>query len=171
MNIPFGIDHPIEKKIEWAEQLYERFGPELVRDAAIAHLIDEYLSSVQETWKAMEVSGVTAQCTSCAIDDGGSCCGKGIENKFDVTLLLVNRLLGSHLPKKRWDRNGCWFLGEKGCTIKARHVICINYLCRRIYDNIAQKELQELQGRILREADAAFFLEETIKAWLGKRQV
>ena len=161
-----GPYHAIERKIEAAKGLYEEFGEALLADGVVAPLLQAYLQRVASTWKEMERIGVTRICRRCALEDGGSCCGKGIENHFDAILLLINLLAGKELPESRRDPTGCWFLGEEGCTLAARHVLCVNYLCHRITGTLEQGKIQGLQAKILQESDAGFALEEAVKAWL-----
>ncbi len=166
--LPLGPDHPIESKIAWAKGLYDAWGPELLADSRLSGLLAGYREAIDETWKVMAEIGVVAECTDCATNDGGSCCGKGIEDKFDTVCLLVNLLMGCSLPAGRMDPAGCYFLGEGGCTLRARHVICINYLCRRLQARVDPDALKMLQARIARESDAGFMVEEYIKSWFLK---
>ncbi len=137
-------------------------------DRIISGMLKDYRDRINSTWEAMKTYGVVAECTRCALQDGGSCCGQGIENKFDVTTLLVNRLLGTDPPERPWDPTGCWFLGEKGCRLVARHVICVNFICKRLYAVVPGEEIQKVQAAMQAETDAAFLLEEYIKSWLVK---
>jgi hypothetical protein len=114
----------------------------------------------------MGAAGVLAVCSDCAVNGGGSCCGEGIEDRFDAVLLLVNRLMECVLPDSRSVPDGCWFLGEKGCRIVAREVICVNYVCRRLEVAVETGALRRLQERIAQEADASFVLQEALKRWL-----
>lgn len=164
-----GAQYPITEKISWAKDVFSRFGAKILGDEGLKPLLDRYRAATFETVSCMQQIGVSGVCRHCAVHEGGSCCGKGIEDRFDGVLLLVNLLLGGRLPASRWDPEGCWFLGERGCTIPARHVICINYLCRRIKDQIPSDSLRMLEERIGQEADCAFFLEEALKRWLAKQ--
>ncbi len=166
--LPIGTDHSIEEKIRWAKSLYEDCGGTLLSDSGLVRRLEEYRRAAQETWDVMRQIGVTAECTECAVNDGGSCCGAGIENRFDTALLLINLLLGASLPDRRQEPGGCWFLGEQGCTIPARHVICINYICRRLEQKIPPQGLKMLHGKIAREADVAFVAEEYLKSLFSR---
>ncbi len=161
-----GPGHPIEAKIQNARELYAHAGRELLRSPGVARLLEEYRQAVRESWQAMDLHGVVAECTDCAINDGGSCCGRGIEDKFDSVLLMINLLLGCRLPDARQDPEGCWFLGERGCLIAARHVICINYMCRRLYENLSTEDIHAVQQAMGHEIDLAFMMEQRIKTWL-----
>lgn len=163
-----GIDHPIDRKIEWAQKTMETFGPMILEDHGISRLLKDYRVAIKETWACMSESGVTSVCTDCAVNDGGSCCGRGIENRFDAPLLLINLLMGSPLPDAGFDPGGCLFLGEKGCLIIARQLICVNYICRRLDERIDKEGLLHLKEMIGEEACAGFALEEALKKWLRR---
>ena len=167
-KIPMGTDHPIEVKLKWAHILFDNCAEELLSEDTVVRLLEEYKESIASNWKKMAETGVVDECTKCALQDGGSCCGSGIENKFDVVNLLINLLLGVKLPSKPWDPTGCWFLGEKGCLITARHVICVNFMCRRLYDRLSPEALKVVQYAMQEETERAFMLEEYIKMWLAR---
>ena len=157
-------------KINCARELHARYGRALLRDSRVRVLLEAYGRAAKDTSDEMARSGVSEICRRCAVDEGGSCCGNGIENRFDAVLLLINLLLGCEFPEHPADPTGCWFLGEKGCTIRARHVICVNYLCRRLTAEVGREDIQMLQMKMAMETDAGFMLEEAIKQWLLKQE-
>ncbi|NDY41968.1 hypothetical protein G3N55_03775 [Dissulfurirhabdus thermomarina] len=167
--IPVGVDHPIGEKIAAARRLLAVHGAALHSDPAVAGLLGRYRAALRDSRREMEAGGIVAECTECAVVDGGSCCGRGIENRFDAVLLLVNLLLGAELPDRPEDPDGCWFLGAAGCRIPARHVICINYVCPRLVRRLGPEGLRSYQARVAREADLGFALEEALKRWLRNR--
>jgi hypothetical protein len=71
----------------------------------------------------------------------------------------------AHNDKKRGghDPTSCYLLGENGCLLRAREVICVNYLCGRIYKNIEKEKLIHLQRTAGNELNSLFLLEEYIK--------
>lgn len=111
----------------------------------------------------MTKTGIPEICRKCEKDEGGSCCGAGLEDKYDRWLLLVNLLLGIKLPKNRYDTKSCFFLGEGGCLLKARHVICVNYLCKKITDQIDPHKISVLREKEGIELYALFILNERLK--------
>ncbi len=165
-DIPIGPGYPIKEKLQWARVIFQQVGMQMKEDRVIAGLLADYDRKIDASWQAMWKNGVVEECTICAVQDGGSCCGQGIENKFDVVNLLVNLLFGVSLPDQPWDHTGCWFLGPKGCLLKARHVICVNFMCKRLYAAVPAERLQRVQMAMQAETDAAFMLEEYIKSWL-----
>ena len=167
-DIPVGPDHPMPEKLKWAKLVYDACSQKLLEEPVVRSLLSDYKDSIQENWKVMKDTGVVAECTRCAMQDGGSCCGSGIENKFDVINLLINLLMGVELPSEPWDPTGCWFLGEKGCRIVARHVICVNFMCRRLYDALSPEKVKAVQEAMQRETENGFMLEEYLKTWLAR---
>ncbi len=167
-KMPLGPNHNIEDKLSWARYLFNRFGKKMKKDKIISRMLNQYRSRVNATWDAMQRFGIVEECTRCAIQDGGSCCGQGIENKFDVITLLINLLLDTHLPEKPWDPTGCWFLGKEGCLLTARHVICVNFICKRLYAAVSEEKIRSVQTAMQAETDAGFLLEEYIKSWLAR---
>ncbi len=167
-KIPFGADHAFDCKLRWAKRLYDSIGKQLLSDTHVSNLLKKYKECIYKTWEAMQKAGVVRECTRCALQDGGSCCGSGIENKFDVINLLINLLYGVNIPEKPFDPTGCWFLGENGCLIFARHVICVNFMCKRLYSVLNEEDIKKVQKAMEKETEAAFILEEYIKVWLLK---
>jgi len=103
------------------------------------------------------------ECRDCEEREGGSCCGAGLENRYDVSLLLTNLLLGVKLPKQGHEPSSCFFLGAQGCVLRARHVICVNYLCKKISDHIDAKRIAALRAKEGVELELLFHLQEEIK--------
>ena len=163
-----GANYPILEKIGCAKSLCNVYGAELLSHKAIKDLLETYREDIRQTWIQMDKAGVIAECTDCAINDRGSCCGTGIEDRFDAILLLINLMMGCELPLSPWDKTGCWFLGEEGCLIVARHVICVNYMCKRL-TNLETNAIRLLQEKIGLELETGFVLEEGIKTWLRNK--
>lgn len=115
----------------------------------------------------MAESGIVDECRDCDRREGGSCCGAGLEHHYSGIILLINLLLGVDVPKRRHDPAGCFFLGEKGCTLLARHVICVNYLCKRINDRILPEKIAALRKKEGIELETLFMLQESIRNQLN----
>jgi hypothetical protein len=113
--------------------------------------------------------GIVAECRRCEEEEGGSCCGSGIENRYDLELLLINLLLGASLAEHADRAKSCRFLGERGCTLVARHVLCVNYLCARLRETLSPGQLSLLQDSSGEELETEFFLHEAIKRFLSRR--
>jgi len=146
-----------------AYHLNANYAQSLLQDKKIQDLIVQLDKGVEATWGEMASVGVVRECTYCALNGGGSCCGAGMEKMYDEILLLINLLLGKTFPEQANDPSSCYFLSERGCTLRAREVICVNYLCQRLYKNIEREKLIHLQRITGEELKTLFILEECIK--------
>jgi hypothetical protein len=153
----------IPEKIEQAHNLLETCGSPLIEDPSIHALLRKLRDYIENTNRTMLTLGVVAICKNCEEKEGGSCCGAGIENRYDVVLLLINLLLGGSLKNREPVGNSCYFLGKNGCKLTARHVLCVNYICDKLQKKLTREELIALQSCAGEELDTLFFLHEAIK--------
>ena len=153
----------IQEKIEQAQDLFESCGDSLRENPSIRTLLNKLQECIENTKDSMLKLGVVAECEHCEEQEGGSCCGTGIENKYDVELLLINLLLEASLRDQQPSQNSCYFLGEKGCKLTARHVLCVNYMCQKLQKKLAREQLISLQTCAGEELDTLFILHEAIK--------
>ena len=163
--------HPkgtIDYKIALAYHLQANFGQALLQDKEIRDQLLQLDQNIEATWKEMVSNGVVRECSDCAVKEG-SCCGAGMENSYDEVLLLINLLIGRTLPSQAYDTTSCYLLGENGCLLRAREVICVNYLCQRISRSIQKEKLIHLQKIAGDELNSLFMLEQHIKKKI-KRQ-
>ncbi len=119
------------------------------------------------TQTAMVNAGMVRECADCAVNSQGSCCGVRTGYKQGIVLLLINLLLGKSLPSVTADEHLCHFLTTHGCALRARDVICVNFICQRLKDVIPHNILCNVQEIAGREIDALFALEECIKKNIG----
>jgi len=153
----------IQEKIEQAQDLFETCGDSLRQNPSIRTLLNKLQECIENTKDSMLKLGVVAECEHCEEQEGGSCCGTGIENKYDVELLLINLLLEASLRDQQPSQNSCYFLGEKGCKLTARHVLCVNYMCHKLQKKLAREQLISLQTCAGEELDTLFILHGAIK--------
>ncbi|RJR27445.1 MAG: hypothetical protein C4582_00610 [Desulfobacteraceae bacterium] len=154
---------PVRKSIAWAMELYRERGLQLLSDEMLSEFFNAYKKACKKSSSLRVEAGVVDECRRCEEEEGGSCCGAGIEKRYDRWLLLVNILLGAGLPKKRLWESSCLFLGPSGCTLPARDVLCVNYMCQRINrrcDRVKLLSLQEAEGEELR---LLFLIHEHLK--------
>ena len=111
------INSTILDRIEWAEQCYDVLGSQFIGDEKIRNLLTLYKNAIMSSSREMVKTGLVEKCRDCEERDGGSCCGKGLENHYSGVMLLINLLLGRKLGKERYDAKGCLFLGENGCNL------------------------------------------------------
>lgn len=162
------INSTILDRIEWAEQCYDVLGSQFIGDEKIRNLLTLYKNAIMSSSREMVKTGLVEKCRDCEERDGGSCCGKGLENHYSGVMLLINLLLGRKLGKERYDAKGCLFLGENGCNLLARNVICVNYLCSKITSVIKPKQLAPLREKEGTELDLLFNLNERIKEYIKR---
>ena len=144
-----SIESTIQEKIAWAANCYQAMKAQLLGDEKTADLLIRYREAAVVSHGEMNRTGVVSECKNCEEREGGSCCGAGLENRYDGSLLLINLLLGVKLPKQGYDPSSCFFLGEQGCRLLARHVICVNYLCKKIADHIHPDKIAALQEKVV----------------------
>jgi hypothetical protein len=111
----------------------------------------------------MAETGIVGLCRECEMERGGSCCGAGIENRYDVWLLLTNLLLEGEMPRSRHQAGGCFFLGSHGCLLQARHVLCVDYVCARIKERVPAEKMSTLREKEGKELETLFLLKERIR--------
>ena len=168
LNLVMHFKGSIEYKIALAYQLQTNFGHDLLQDKETRGQLLQLDQNIEATWNEMVSNGVVRECSDCAVKEG-SCCGAGMENSYDEVLLLINLLIGRTLPSQAYDTTSCYLLGENGCLLRAREVICVNYLCQRISRSIQKEKLIHLQKIAGDELNSLFMLEQHIKKRLKGR--
>ncbi len=163
-----SIALPFLERANNARDVFQEFGKDILKDSNIDRLIRQLKEASLASREEMAQTGIVEICTRCDQLEGGSCCGAGLENRYDGWLLLINLLLGVDIPKKRYDRKSCFLLSENGCLLVSRHVICINYLCGKITRSIPPEQLQEMREREGKELEILFLLKETLRTVVKK---
>ena len=164
-----SLESPVEEKIDWAERVHCETGSRLSADPEISSLVERFAAAVKASHRMMQEAGINEICRECDQREGGSCCGKGIENRYSGVMLLINLLMERPLPHRRFDPAGCFFLGPFGCSLLARHVICINYICNKVTDSVSSEHLSCLRDCEGEELHVLFLLVETVKRELISR--
>ena len=113
-----SINRTVTERIAWAESCFHVYGDLFLEDERIAALLCEFETAAKVSKQRMDEIGVVALCRECDREEGGSCCGKGLENRYDAWLLLINKLLSVDFPRERRQVDGCFFLGERGCPVE-----------------------------------------------------
>jgi hypothetical protein len=167
-NPAMGPQDGIEKKIAHAEDRFREYRARLLGDPAVLELLGRVRLAVRAARQVRAEAGIERMCAECETREGGSCCGAGLEDKYDARLLLINRLLGVELPRRREVARSCWFLGERGCRLQARHVICVNYICRKIEKGVEAGRMREIREREGVELAVIFRLHQRVTELLQK---
>lgn len=156
----------IQDKISWAEDRFDRYKNRLLNDPVVAELLERVRSAVSAADEIRAAAGIVRLCAECETREGGSCCGVGLEDKYDARLLLINRLLGVDLPRSREDSYSCWFLSGRGCLLRARHVICVNYICEKIEKGVEAGRMREIREKEGAELAGIFRLHQRVTGLL-----
>jgi hypothetical protein len=157
----------VAREVHRAHSLQRTFGQALLQDEKVRALLVQLDEHIEATQKALVDVGIVNECADCAVNGDGTCCGKRTGYKYSSVLLLVNLLLGRSLPIQLQDPTSCYFLTREGCVLRARHVICVNFLCPRLRRNIPQQMLIHMQDVAGQELDTLFTVEEYIKKHIG----
>jgi hypothetical protein len=156
-------DTIVANKIALAKHLYLTIAPLLSGDTKLPVLLQELAQGIEASRQVMVSTGLAEECADCAVNGVGTCCGVMYESRHDEFVLLINLLLGVTFPERRFAPGLCYFVSERGCILKAREVICINYLCRRVFEAIPFKSIVYLQQTTGNEINTLFFLKEYLK--------
>jgi len=159
---------PIELNIRAARALVESWAEAWLEDDPVAALLNQLRRGIGVSRKAMQEAGIPALCRQCDEQEGGSCCGAGIEDRYDPLLLAINLVLGATLPEARDCSNGCFFLKEDGCSLVVRHVLCVNYICLKIQKALPLEALIRVQTAAGAELDTVFLLQEAMKKQMNR---
>jgi hypothetical protein len=159
----------IREKIARARDLLDAWAAELRAQGPVRDSLGQLQACIEASREVMLELGVVGECRRCEEVEGGSCCGSGIENRYNEVLLLINLLLGVSLPEGTGRPRSCHFLGETGCTLLARHTLCVNYLCARLRQRLTPAQLSRLQDASGEELETEFRCYETIKRFLNQR--
>ncbi len=160
-------ERTIADRIGTALYLQKMCGQSLMQDREIRTLLAQIDLHIAATQRAMVRTGIVKECCDCAVNGEGTCCGVRTGHKYGSILLLVNLLLGKTLPLESADARLCHFLTKQGCALRARHVICVNFVCQRLKDVLPHKLLCDVQNIAGGEIDTLFVLEECIKRKIG----
>ena len=153
----------IENLIASAYNLCISYGDSLLQDSELHTLLQRLNKTIAATINEMESVGVVKECADCAAHGEGTCCGTRTGYKCDSILILLNLLLGISPVIQTRRTHLCPFLSEQGCSLRARPVICVNFICQRLRRNITHKSLVRLQEVAGEELDALFTVEEYVK--------
>ncbi len=157
-----AADLSIQEKIREALSLCHAWKETLLADEKVLELLEKTARCVDSSRAVMIAGGVVEACRWCEEEAGGSCCGAGIENRYSSHLLLANLLLDVTLPQRRGILDSCYFLGERGCCLTIRHVLCVNYMCERLRRDLDPDVLRDLQESSGVELDTGFLLHERL---------
>ena len=160
----------IQDKIKLAQNLYVSRQDALRKQFQINNLLADLERCMRVSRESVLDFSIIEIYKCCDEKKGSSCCGAGMENKFDTYLLLVNLLLGVSLPEYHVGTNSCYLLTDKGCSLQVRLVLCVDFLCDKILDTLSVEEHLRLQKISGEELVAGFRLYDGIKQFLRQAE-
>ena len=158
----------LEARHAWAQEQHRLYGARLCEDEVVDRLLAELRAHVVASRESMAGAGLVENCRACEEEEGGSCCGRGMEDHYDGVLLLINLMLGAVIEKEWRDEESCLFLGSTGCRLPARDHICVNYLCMKMGERLSSTAVAEMRKRQGCELDTLFRLTDHITKLLPK---
>ena len=161
-------DASIQARCTWAAEQHRLHGARLGEDEVVRRLLAELRPHLAASREAMVAAGLVEGCRVCEEEEGGSCCGRGMEDHYDGVLLLVNLMLSAAVERERRDEESCLFLDSAGCRLLARDHICVNYLCAKARERISDPALAEMRRRQGLELDSLFRLTDCVTTLLGR---
>lgn len=153
----------VGERIDRAVRLYKKTEAMVHAHPLLVQLLVELDGKISASRQSMNRLGVVFICRTCEEEEGGSCCGAGIEKRYSTELLFINLMLGVRLHRQVSRPESCHFLSSGGCLLRARHVLCVNYLCPRLRQALGHERLLDLQETTGRELDCLFRFHETLK--------
>lgn len=157
---------PLRKELKQALLLYDLFGLRCLDDENLVDHLQKYRDLIEKTDKAMVDFGVVAACTACAARTG-SCCFEEMAEGYGFLSLFANLLLGSEFPEEAEFPQSCRFVGQHGCTLKARHSFCLNYFCPDLKTALGKKALDRLNTIVGEQLLAGWELECSLSRWIA----
>ncbi len=159
----------VQDRIRCAREIYMRHGDSIMADAHIRKLLRAYKTAIDGTNRLFITTGVVEACSECASKSHGSCCFAGMEENYELVLLLINLLMGCDLPCKADFPEQCLFVGERGCKLYARYSFCVNFFCPRLEKSLGTAEMEEILIAIGDELYKGWELEQALLLWLRDR--
>jgi hypothetical protein len=133
-------------KLKNAYRLHREFGARIRDDWEIQRNLSRLIHLEEKVAEAMRSMGIFELCADCGGQPTGGCCGAAMANETDSMLLLINLSAGFEVSRKRDDDHECCFLGSKGCSLKFKPFLCLNYLCRKIQSDSTSEQLARIRA-------------------------
>ena len=161
----------VREEIQAAREAFRSYGAELAMDGRIKGLLVSYLAEVELSWELLDEMEVVPICGECAADDPGGCCSATAGTWQNRRILLINLLMGVELPDEPFEQAACFFVGPKGCLLKAREAFCINFFCPLLEERMDPADLSHFLRQAGKEVYLGVELEKALLAVLPKSAI
>ncbi len=163
------VTNRVEDIVKKAHILHSRYGLLLMQDKKFEGLLHRYKQTIEDTQRILNKLGISAQCAQCGQKPTGSCCAPEVATWYDPETLLINLLMNCKLQTKGAYAGHCCFLGQNGCTLKARHYFCVNFLCDSIKNRLSEEEILSFYKAAGREISLASEIMSYFLIWRKKQ--
>jgi hypothetical protein len=157
-------------EIARAKSVDAQYHRDILEDRTVSGLLARYRQSVEDMNELNKEMGVPEACGRCAAGVLGGCCFQGIEEGYDHILLLMNLLMGCHVPDSSEIPGSCFFVGERGCKLVARFYFCLHYLCTDLTHSLGPSGIGKLLGCLGTQLKAGWELEQALRTWLKGKE-
>ena len=157
------ITKDIAQNIKLAYDLFEALDSQIQNDEVFRTLLVKLDQHIDITHHYMDMYGISDECADCSLHGNDTCCGKRTGFQCDPIILFLNLKLGNSLKVQDTSPHLCSFLSANGCTLRVRPILCVNFICKRLRDNIPHQNLVQLQTVAGEELDTLFLIENAIK--------
>lgn len=157
------ITKDIVHNIKLAYNLFEALDTQFQNDEEFRTLLQKLDKNIDTTHHYMDMYGISDECADCSLHGKDTCCGKRTGFQCDPIILFLNLKLGYSLKVQGPSPHLCSFLSVNGCTLRVRPILCVNFICKRLRDNIPHQNLVQLQTVAGEELNTLFLIENTIK--------
>jgi hypothetical protein len=154
-------------KIENAHRLHRDLGAPLRANRRIREGLDRLIHLEEKVTEAMRSMGMSELCARCGSQLAGGCCSAKMAEETDSMLLLINLSAGFEVSPKRDDGYECRFLGPKGCSLRFKPFLCLNYLCRQIQTGSSSEQLGSIRGATSEFLGQLVVLEDLVRRQLA----
>lgn len=148
-----------------ALRLHQAHGQALASHPRVPALLAAYQRAIHNTALFCQECGLPAMCCACAASHQ-ICCFKGVEDRYDAHLLLINALLGVDLTQTHESEVACCFCGATGCVLMAKSSFCLNFMCADMKQRLGPVRLRRVLAVVGFELQSQWELERVLAPWL-----
>ncbi len=127
----------------WLQTHAEAAGP-------LFHLLPELREQAAALSTCMRQLQLDVACSVCAAEPRGGCCSAAMAANTDVSLIMLNLVLGVGVRIWPHVQDLCCFLGPDGCLFTAKPVFCLTYYCQRLRNGLAREDMLRLDQHAFR---------------------
>jgi len=136
---------PLEQRLELARELAGRRGTDWRADPALLEPLQHLRDAAADLARASRGAGIDRICTDCGRRNEDGCCQPRMGDEASGAAYLVEILAFGEPPLPHPDDGSCPFMGDRGCVLELKPVICVNHLCPEIHAEVPGDEIRDLK--------------------------